>query len=400
MKILKGIKENKIFFITFGMLLLVSFEYLAQKEVIHYMDNYYYPLYVINYDCGYCSRLLVGAVLSLFFDGKLMSPAFIINLTVGVYIFFCFLMSLFLNNYLKKTKFEALGIYAFFIVISPVMLSFLRFLGALDIFWMAFVLGSLWLVNKKGWRWLVPVFCVISLAIHELFTTTYLPVMAIAVFYQFVKNPKVSNFVYIASCAVIVGAATLYFLILGDSTMKMTSDAMVEFARGRLDAQGSTFDEFYFRSVFFWELPQVEKYSGFTGYIRYNFDIYTAGDPSAVKILIFFFISNTLSAIPFFYLIAKAFRKTKKPLEKFTFLCCFSPFIFMLINLLLSTDTDRFSLHFLLAALLLLVFFSKENNTAFSEGYDEAILKVKNNKAILAIAGISIILIVFMGVRF
>ena len=72
----------------------------------------------------------------------------------------------------------------------------------------------------------------------------------------------------------------------------------------------------------------------------------------------------------------------------------------MLINLLLSTDTDRFSLHFLLAALLLLVFFSKENNTAFSEGYDEAILKVKNNKAILAIAGISIILIVFMGVRF
>lgn len=400
MNTFKWIKENKIFFITFGMLLLISFEYLAQKEVVHYMDNYYYPLYVINYDCGYCSRLFVGAVLSLFFEGRQMSHTFIINLTIGIYLLVCFLLSLFLNNYLKKTKYEAIGVYALFIVISPVMLSFLRFLGTLDLFWMIFVFASLWLVDKKGWRWLIPIFCAISLCIYELFVTTYLPVMAIVVFYQFVKKPDVSNFIYIAVCAIFVGAATIYFLIIGDNTMKMTSDQMVEFARSRLDAQGGTFDEFYLRSVFFWELPHVEKYSGFLGYIKYNFDIYTKGDLSSVKSIIFFVISNILSALPFFWLIAKTFRKAKKPLEKFTFFCCFSTLPFMLINLLLSTDTDRFSLHFLLASLLLMLFFSKENNTAFSEGYDEVMVKINNNKAILTIAGASIALIVFSGVRF
>lgn len=400
MKIIQRVKENKFFFFTFGMLMLVSFEFFFCKEPIHYIDNYYYPLYVINYDCGYCSRLLVGAVLSLFFGDKLMSASFIINLLVSVYLVVCFLISLFLNNYLKKTKFEALGIYAIFIVITPIMLGFLRFLGTLDLFWMGFVLGSLWLVDKKGWRWLVPVFCVVSLCIYELFVTTYLPVMAIAVFYQFVKKPNVSNFIYITVCAVFVGAATIYFLILGDSTMKMASDQMVEFARSKLDATGSDFNDGYLRATFFWEMPNVESYSGFTGYIQYNFDVFTKNDLSAIKTNIFFFICNLISAIPFLWIIAKSFRKVKKPLEKFVFFCCFSTVAFMFINLLLSTDTERFSIHFLLASLLLVLFFVKEKNTAFSESYDEIMQKIDNNKSGFAISAVCLARIVLSGVRF
>ncbi len=400
MKILKNIRENKIFFLTFGMLMIVSFEYLGLKDLIHYIDNYYYPLYVINYECGYCSRLLVGSVLSLFFKDKLMSPTFIVNFLMSVYILSCFLISLFLNNYLKKTKYENIGIYSFFLIITPIMVAFLRFLGTLDLFFIPLVLASLWLVDKKGWRWLVPVFCVISLCIYELFVTTYLPVMAIAVFYQFVKKPNVSNFVYIAICAVIVGTATIYFLFLGDNTMKMTSDQMVEFARNRLDAQGSTFDDFYLRSAFFWEVPDIEGYSGFAGYIKYNFDTYTKDDFSAIKNNIFFIISNTLSALPFFYLIGKALKKAEKPLKKFIFLCSFSVFPFMLINLLLSTDTDRFSLHFILSSLLLLMFFFKEKDSAFSDSYDESVSKLGENKAILTVVGVSLARAILSGVRF
>ena len=395
----KWIKDNKIFFITFGMMMLVSFMYLVQKDIIHYIDNYYYPLYVINYDCGFCSRLLVGSVFSLFF-GDTLGTVNLIRILICVYIFSCLILSIFINNCLKNTKYDTIGVYAFFIVISPVMLAILRFLGTLDLFWFAFVLSSLCLVDKKGWRWLVPVFCVISLAIYELFATTYLPVMAIAVFYQFVKKANVSNFIYIAVCALVVGAATFYFLIAGDSTMKMTSDQMVEFARGRLDAQGNTFDEFYLRSAFFWELPEVEKYSGFSGYIKYNFDMFTAGDASAIKNNIYFIISNTLSAVPFFCLVISALKKSKKPLEKFTFFCCLSTFVFMIINLLLSTDTDRFSLHFLLASLMILLFFIKEKDSVFSECHDEIIAKIGKNKAVFAIVGFSIARIVLSGVRF
>lgn len=399
MKILNKIKENKIFFVTFGALMYVSFTYLVQKENIHYIDNYYYPLYVINYDCGFSSRLLIGAIYSLFFGEKLSIDALLYSLLI-IYTVVCFLFSLTVNNYLKRTNYKAIGIYALFMVASPAMLAFLRYLGTLDLFLMFFVLGSLYFVNKKGLRWLVPVFCVVSLCLYDLFATTYLPLMAIAVFYQFVKKPNVSNFIYIAVCAVVVGFATVYFLILGDSTMKMTSEQMVEFARERLEAPANNFDEYYLRSVFFWETPQVENYHGFLGYIKYNFEHYIHGDRSAVKMLCFFIVSNLLSSIPFVYLIAKAFKKAETPLKKFIYFCSFAPILCMLINLLLSTDPDRFSLHFLLSVIFTLLFFVSENDTAFSEAYNDGRITLKKNKTLCAIIGLCIAGVVLTGVKF
>lgn len=399
MKITERIKENKIFFITFGILLIVSAEYLAQKDVVEYMDNYYFPLYVINYDCGFSSRLLVGAIFSLFF-GETLNAATIVRLLLGMYVIVCFLLSLFANNYLKKTKYENLGIYTVFLAIVPSMVAFLRYLGTLDIFWMVFIFLSLFLVDKKGFRWLVPIFCAICFAVYELFATTYLPVMAIAVFYQFVKKQNVANFVYIAASALIVGAAAIYFLFIGDSTLTMTSDQMVEFARGRLDSVGSGFGDPYLRSVFYWEAPGTNEYSGFLGYIQYNFNVFAMDDSSFMKGNIYFVLSNALATIPFFYLMGKAFKKAAKPLEKFVFLCSFSTFPFMFINLLLSTDTDRFSMHFLLACLFLMLFFIKENNASFSESYDEAAEKIDKNKAAVAIIGVSAARIILSGVRF
>lgn len=399
MKILKSIKENRIFFVTFGVLIYTSFAYLMQKEAIHYVDNYYYPLYAINYDCGYCSRLLIGTIFTSVF-GENLGPDIILKVLLCIYFGVCFALSVFINNYLKKTKYEAIGIYSLFIALLPSSLAFLRYLGTLDIFWMFFVPASMIAVSKKGWRWIVPFLCAVCLCIYDVFVSTYLPLMAIVIFYQFAKKPDVPNFIYVAVSAVIIGIATVYFLVIGDSTMKMTAEQMVEFARGNLDAQGRNFDELYLRSVFFWEVPDVDSYSGFSGYLRYNFERFTLNDLSGLKNTIYFLISNTLSSVPFLYLTVKAFRKAETPLKKLVFLCSLSPFIFMLGNLLLSTDTDRFSMHFFLVAVFLMLFFIREKDTAFSSSYDESIAKLRENKAGLAVFGISIARIVFSGVRF
>ena len=72
----------------------------------------------------------------------------------------------------------------------------------------------------------------------------------------------------------------------------------------------------------------------------------------------------------------------------------------MLGNLLLSTDTDRFSMHFFLVTVFLILFFIKEKDTAFSNSYDESVAMIRKNKAVLAVFGISIARIIFSGVRF
>jgi hypothetical protein len=176
---------------------------------------------------------------------------------------------------------------------------------------------------------------------------------------------------------------------------------MLRFARSRLDEQGRNFDDGYLKSAFFWELPKVEQYDkNFLGFIKYCFEIYTKNDSDAIKTNTFFIFSNIISSLPFIYLILKSLKKAEKPLNKFIFLCSLAPIPCMLINILLSTDTDRFSVHFLLASLLLLIFFIKEKDVNLSESYDEATRKLNQNKTVLAIIGLSLARIVLSGVRF
>lgn len=399
MKIFEKIKENKIFFTVFILSSLLFSSFLVQHELYNLVENYYYPLYVINYDCGLSSRLLIGSIFSLFFENTLSVNVIVYALIATHFLaFFC--LSLFINNRLKNTEFEYIGLFAVFIILAPQFLGYIKFFGIIDTFWFFCVIGALFTVDKKGWRWLVPVFCIIGLAIHEVFATTYLPVIAIAVLYQFIKKPNVSNFIFIAVCAVVVGAASVYFLIIGDETMKITSDEMVQFARDRLDAKGKDFDDFYIRSAFFWELPKVENYeNNFLGYLKYNFEIYTKNQSSSVKENMVFVFLNLLMSIPFVYLIFCAFKADKKPARKFIWLCSLAPILLVTIQISLSTDTPRFSLHWLLILLFLLLFFVKEKDPVFCKVWEDAKNKLINNKTALALLGLIAARIVLSGVR-
>ena len=396
MKLIEKNKENKIFFITFILLCLTSLNFILQRDFTQLVDSDYYPLYVVNYDCGFSSRLLIGAVFSLFF-GEALSVQALTAVLFGVYILLCLLLSIFINNYLKNTDFEILGIYAAFMIVSPAFTSILNYFGILDIFWFFCAMGALGVINKKGLRWLVPAFCIIGLAIHEVFLTTYLPVIAIAVFYQLIKKPCGANYAFAAVCALTVGAASVYFLFIGDGTMKMTADGMVEFARSRFDAG---FDDWYLRSVFFWEIPNVEKYEGFFGYLQYNLVEWLKINPSALQTIVFFAISGILSSIPFLYLMAKAFKKSESPAEKLVYFCSMMTVPLLMLQIFLSTDTERFSMHWLTVMLFTLLIFARENDSAFRLAFEEAKNKLSENKISLAFFGIAAARIILSGVRF
>ena len=119
-----------------------------------------------------------------------------------------------------------------------------------------------------------------------------------------------------------------------------------------------------------------------------------------LKTIVFFLLSNSITAAPYVCLIVKAFRKAEKPLKKFIFLCSLSPLAFVVINLFLSTDTERFSTHFLSAMLYLALFFIRENDTDFSDSYDELKLTVQRHKISVALFAVAAVRIILSGVRF
>ncbi len=392
MKILNKIKENKIFFVVFGLFMISSVIYLSDVNLNALIDPFYPPLYVVNYNCGLSSRLFIGAVFSLFIDKKL-DIIVLTKILLCFYFFICFLISLFTNSRLKNTEYEkGIGIYITFAAISPVFLSFLQYLGTTDMFWVLLVIASLFAVDKKYLRWLIPAFCVASLAIHEVFAATYLPLITITVLYQYIKNPNMNNLFFISVSALIVGAAAVYFIFIGDNTMKLTSDEFVSYAANRLDMHGLTLSDYYIRSVFFWETPEAEAYSGFIGFLKYNFENFILGvDGSFYKIFVQI-ISTLFTAIPFFILTVNAYRQEKIRGKKFIFFCTALIALPTVILVLFSTDTERYAMHFILNVIFALLFFVKERDTSFNAAYNRFVDKINSHKISAAVIGVMLAL--------
>ncbi len=397
MKISEKIKENKIFFVVFGILTVTSAVYLADKEFSSLMSTYYASLYAVNYTCGFNSRLLIGSIFSLFYKDQISYTAIVTVLLVA-YFLMCFLFSLFVNSYLKKRKNDLpVSIYIVFLILNPVNVAFLKFFGTTDIFWMFLIIPAFLVIDKKYLRWLTPVCCVIGLAIHEFFAVIYMPLIAFAIFYQYAKNPKTSNLIYLIGSALLCGAASVYFLIFSKGTLTMTSAEMIEYAQSRLDLHGKTLSEFYIKGAFFWEGNEhsFDYQRNVLGYVQYWLDKFTSDD---IKNLICNIIADFLAASPFMYLLFKSIKNEKKALKKFSLFCfALVPFISSFL-FLMSTDTMRFSQHFIINIILATLFFIKEKDATFEQSYNTLINKVSADKATFAVIGLLIATIILSGV--
>ncbi len=399
MKISEKIKQNQMFFVIFGILTFVSCAYIYINGFDNLMRSYYASLYVINYNCGFSSRFLIGSIFSLFLNDKL-SLSTLTAILAAIYGVMCFCLSLFLNNRLKKTSHSnTIALYIVFFIISPAFIGFLKYLGTTDMFWIFVVIASFLVVDKKFLRWLVPLFCVIGLAIHEFFAVAYMPVIAFAVLYQYAKKPNASNFVYLLVCALICGGAAVYFLVFGKGTISMSADEMIAYATGRLDLNGREIPDFYIRGAFYWEDDQysVNYQRNLLGYIQYGFDIFASQD---IKSLVSAMISNGLAASPFIYTLVKSVKAEHNGIKKFSLICCsFIPLISTFL-LFMSTDTIRFSQHFLINIIFIILFLFNEKDAAFENSYNTLTEKVYANKTLFAFWGLMIVTIVLSGVLF
>ncbi len=379
MKILEKIKDNKIFFVVFGLITISSAIYIFEKGFSNIVDNCYYPLYVVNYDCGLSSRLLVGSVFSLFFKNTL-SITVINTVLLILYFALCFCICLFINNYIKNSQYsKGIGIYITFAVMSPIFLALLQYLGTTDIFWLFIVLACIFVANKKFLRWLLPLLCIAGLAVHEVFLVTYLPMIALIIIYNFSKKSEAADIVFITACILSIGAAAVYFSFIGDETMKMTSDEFIKFATDRLDLKGTALDDYYARSIFFWDTPDVEEYIGFFGYLKYNLEKFVLGIGGSIYKIISHLISAFLTAVPFLILMFKCAKNEKNIEKKFVFICTLLLGVPTAVLLFFSTDTERYSLHFLLNIIFLMSYFTKEDDHQFTESCAWMQMKIKGN---------------------
>ena len=390
MKILDKVKENKLFFITFGVIIVNSLIFIYNTNLSYLMKNYYHSLYVVNYSCGYSSRLLIGSIFSLFFKDQLSYETLLIILLV-IYFIICLLFSLVVNKYLKNTDYKHLKLFIVFLAATPFFNGILDFFGVVDMFWPFIIMFSLWAVDKKGLRWLVPFACVAGMAIHEYFTITYMVPCAIMIYHQFAKKPNASNFIYVAFSAVLLSAASYYFLFVGNETMKMTPDELFNFVKTKTNVTENTYDETYVKSIFFWKENPVNFYDvdpesiTYMTYIKVVISTLTASDRSDISSIFSFLLAICIIFSPLAFLFAKSFKEEKSPMKKITYFLSLTPLFLGIVYQIVSTDDTRFMYHFIIMIVFLLLFMVKEKEDIFIENYTK-LTKKSTNPLVVVIA--------------
>lgn len=231
--IFKLYQKTKYELPVFVLLLLL---YLPQKLSV--TTDIYSMLHIFDYRIGFAPRLFIGSVMSLFTDYK--SQAFMDNFFSIVFILEAVLFAFVAGRIIRKASDETKEItvlfIALFLAVPYSLASLYPRLLSVDRFLVIFTLLALIVLNKKGFKWLVPALIFMSLATYTGYAFTYMPAIALLLIYEVYRNSnsKQSILLCFAGFATMAGFSAYFFLFEGLENFKNV-DELVAYAAGKTD---------------------------------------------------------------------------------------------------------------------------------------------------------------------
>jgi hypothetical protein len=175
-----------------------------------------YP-YALSYqEFGFGSRFLIGSIIRLFFDRFLEMHAIrlVYFAVLASYIIAALLMQRIYTNAKEEDRKPYLAVCAV-IMFSPIASQFLHehFFGRLELFLQIATLIMLFLASRRFLIWLVPIFCVISVAIYQNFVFFYFaPLFTILIYKAVTSEKKVvrAKIITVISLSVLLTCSSSY----------------------------------------------------------------------------------------------------------------------------------------------------------------------------------------------
>lgn len=181
-----------------------------------YTRDIYNILHIYDYRIGFAPRLFIGSLMSIFTDYKSME--FMNNFFNVVCIASIFLFSFAAGRTIRKsddkTRNTAIIFVMLFLAVPYSQTVFFPRLVSLDRFLVLFTFLAFMAINKKGFKWLVPLLIIMSLATYPGYAFTYMPAVAILLIYEVYRNN--SSRQSIALCVVgfaVMAVFSAYFFL-------------------------------------------------------------------------------------------------------------------------------------------------------------------------------------------
>ncbi len=189
-----------------------------------------YQFYVCDYSVGYCSRLFVGAVISLFTDkvsidlmNRIINVSVVLSL-VGQAV----IVGLLLRTGLKNRSVPA-ALFGLLMMTNPLaVVENMSAPGLLDVYLLLLFLVWLAFLKTPLAAFVTPVFCLVGMAIHYEFLFSFLPPMlTLLLYYAFFaekKRVRVGKWIAFAGGGSVSAASFYYFVFLSKNYLRLTSE--------------------------------------------------------------------------------------------------------------------------------------------------------------------------------
>ena len=212
------------------------------------VSNITFAYHVVDYSLGFRSQLLPGAIFYGIFGERASRVTASVYETVLLLLFFAGI-SFFLERFLlaveQPFKPSAYVLTVFFLSGPFTFAVFTDELGMLDVYWLFFSLLFFVVLEKKGFRFLIPALFVLSLLVHFSSVLNYLILFAILLLYRIsVEKEKQMRKIYFCVFGLSVLATAglfVFFLLFHTENLPLTQEEFHQMLQDR----GSSYFLYY-----------------------------------------------------------------------------------------------------------------------------------------------------------
>ena len=187
--------------------------------------------YLLTYEFGFGSRMLIGSIISLFTHHVTNHVIYIVG-TIS-YVLLISFISLLLGGAIRKSPSSmksTLIVFSVLFLASPLSVTYLLGgnFGRLDTYWFFITLLGLVFLKRPILQWMVPLLCAAAILVHQGYLFTYMPALAIPLLYEVYKHKfsKKSIAVFSLSCLAMI----LLFIFFQFFPSNIPFDNAIDFA--------------------------------------------------------------------------------------------------------------------------------------------------------------------------
>lgn len=368
-------KSKKIITLKNTLIIFVIIAVYCVLKSFDMTESGLYALFIGDFSIGFCSRFLIGSILSIFKDSFTVEwiTSFLRIFTFAVFLVTAYYFGSVITA-TDKNKTTTLVILTAVFIACPFSLTVYAgdIFGFIDVFCYAVLLLTVFFVNNRILIWSLPVLFVAGVFIHDCYITAYMaPCLGVLAYYVIKKYGKKiwASAIFIVS-ALGCAAASVYSVLFAKYTVKMTENEVTEY----LAAKGNIAESevsWYIHTFLFYKDPvgMTEKTHADNIWELLKYMIVLATDSFRTEDLICFMSIIPVIAIIFMIWI-KAIKNSSSFMEKVPYILFMLTPVPQIASLFISNDFTRFLSTIVITQMLYLFMCVKQNDASVGIGMD------------------------------